>query len=49
VVDERRLGTEQSHLVEGTAQVPVGGVEEPHPCRLGERTDSRWQARPAHG
>ncbi len=30
VVDERRLGVEQPHPVEGAAQVPVGGVEDAH-------------------
>lgn len=49
VVDQPCLRVEQPHLVEGPSQMPVGGVEEPHTRRLGERTDRRWQARPACG
>ncbi len=30
VVDEGRLGAEQVHAVEGTTEVPVGGVQELH-------------------
>ena len=39
VVDVRRLGAEHPDTVEGTAQVPVGGVEDAHATTVGGGAD----------